>query len=90
MEALLWPSTMLDHREGSCAFQRAQVLAGYSLNFTTMLLLLPSALTLLLASEDLVCHPFLSEFSTLHSRTTADLQYIELAATKSAEALCKL
>ncbi|KAK6760267.1 hypothetical protein RB195_021665 [Necator americanus] len=47
-----------------------------------MLLHLLSALTLLLASEDLVCHPFLSEFSTLRFRTTADLQYIELAVTE--------
>ncbi|KAK6764891.1 hypothetical protein RB195_024999 [Necator americanus] len=30
-----------------------------------------SALTLLLASEDLVCHPFLSEFSTLRSTVQA-------------------
>ncbi|KAK6755800.1 hypothetical protein RB195_014285 [Necator americanus] len=56
----------------------------------TMLLLLLSALTLLLASEDLVCHPFLSEFPTLRSRTTADLQYVELTVTKIAKALCKL
>ncbi|KAK6758584.1 hypothetical protein RB195_016046 [Necator americanus] len=47
-----------------------------------MLLHLLIALTLLLASEDLVCHPFLSEFSTLRFRTTADLQYIELAVTE--------
>ncbi|KAK6745212.1 hypothetical protein RB195_011746 [Necator americanus] len=51
-----------------------------------MLLLLLSALILLLASKDVVCHqvchPFLSEFSTLRFRTTAHLQYIELAATE--------
>ncbi|KAK6765025.1 hypothetical protein RB195_025094 [Necator americanus] len=47
-----------------------------------MLLHLVSALTLLLASEDLVCHPFLDEFSTLRFCTTADLQYIELAVTE--------
>ncbi|KAK6744497.1 hypothetical protein RB195_011300 [Necator americanus] len=50
-----------------------------------MLLHLLSALTLLLASEDLVCHPFLSEFSTLRFRTTADLQYIELAVTEECQ-----
>ncbi|KAK6726348.1 hypothetical protein RB195_004581 [Necator americanus] len=47
-----------------------------------MLLLLQSVITLLLASENLVCHPFLSEFSMLRFRTTADLQYIELAVTE--------
>ncbi|KAK6750099.1 hypothetical protein RB195_002221 [Necator americanus] len=47
-----------------------------------MLLFLLSALTRLLASKDLVCHPFLSEFSTLLFRTTANLQYIELTVTE--------
>ncbi|KAK6765516.1 hypothetical protein RB195_025432 [Necator americanus] len=49
-----------------------------------MLLFLLSALTLLLAFKDLVCHHFffLSEFSTLRFHTTADLQYIEDPATE--------
>ncbi|KAK6764010.1 hypothetical protein RB195_024370 [Necator americanus] len=53
-----------------------------------MLLLFLIDLTLLLASEDLVCHPFLSEFSMLRFRITADLQYIELAATERMPKQC--